>query len=89
MKNFTFLSLLILSLTTTFAQEFQGKAYYYISKTKMDPNFRRKNIPPERKQRIMERIKSNLEKNYELDFDSTASLFYEEERLDVSEEMDV
>ena len=25
----------------------------------------------------MERIKSNLEKNYELDFDSTASLFYE------------
>ena len=82
MKNFTFLSLLILSLTTTFAQEFQGKAYY-ISKTKMDPNFG-KNIPPERKQRIMERIKSNLEKNYELDFDSTASLFYEEERLDVS-----
>ncbi len=56
MKNFTFLSLLILSLTTTFAQEFQGKAYY-ISKTKMDPNFG-KNIPPERKQRIMERIKS-------------------------------
>ncbi|MGB0395190.1 MAG: GLPGLI family protein, partial [Flavobacteriaceae bacterium] len=82
MKNFTFLSLLILSLTTTFAQEFQGKAYY-ISKTKMDPNFG-KNIPPERKQRIMERIKSNLEKNYELDFNSTASLFYEEERLDVS-----
>ena len=49
----------------------------------MDPNFG-KNIPPERKQRIIERMKSNMEKNYELDFSSTASLFYEEERLDVS-----
>ena len=49
----------------------------------MDPNFG-ENIPPERKQRIMERMKSNLEKNYELDFNSTASLFYEEERLDNS-----
>ena len=84
MKNFTFLSLLIFALTTSFAQEFQGKAYY-MSKTKMDPNFG-KNIPPERKQRIMERMKSNLEKNYELDFNSTASLFYEEERLDNSGE---
>lgn len=82
MKNFTFLSLIIFSLTTTFAQEFQGKAYY-MSKNKMDPNFG-ENIPPERKQRIMERMKSNLEKNYELDFNSTASLFYEEERLDNS-----
>ena len=82
MKNFTLLLLLILSLTATFAQEFQGKAYY-ISKTKMDPNFG-KNIPPERKQRIMESMKFNLEKTYELDFNSTASLFYEEERLDVS-----
>ncbi len=82
MKNFTFLSLIIFSLTTTFAQEFQGKAYY-MSKTKMDSNFG-KNIPPERKQRIMERLKSNMEKNYELDFNSTSSLFYEEERLGVS-----
>ncbi len=82
MKNFTFLSLLIFSLTTMFAQNFQGKAFY-TSKTKMDPNFG-KNIPPERKQRIIERMKSNMEKNYELDFSSTASLFYEEKRLDVS-----
>ena len=83
MKNFTFISLLFLSLTTIFAQEFQGKAYY-MSKTTMDSNFGA-NIPPERKQRFMERMKSNLEKNYELDFNSTASSFYEEERLDNSQ----
>ena len=83
MKNFTFTLLFILSLTTTFAQEFQGKAYY-MSKTKMDSNFG-ENIPPERKQRIMERMKSNMEKNYELDFNITSSSFYEEERLDNSQ----
>ena len=82
MKNFTFTLLFILSLTTIFAQEFQGKAYYK-SKTKMDSNFG-KNIPPERKQRIMKRMKSSMEKNYELDFNSTSSSFYEEERLDNS-----
>ena len=60
MKNITFLFLLIFSLTTMFAQNFQGKAFYK-SKTKMDPNFG-KNIPPERKQRIIERMKSNMEK---------------------------
>ena len=82
MKNYILLLLLSLITVNSFAQEFQGKAYY-MSKTKMDPNFG-KNMPPERKQRMMERLKSNLEKNYELDFNSTSSLFYEEERLDVS-----
>ena len=60
MKNYIFLLLLSLITLNSFAQEFQGKAFY-ISKTKMDPNFG-KNMPPERKQRIMERLKSNLEK---------------------------
>ena len=82
MKNYILLLLLSLITLNSFAQEFQGKAYY-MSKTKMDPNFG-KNMPPERKQRMMERLKSNLEKNYELDFNSTSSLFYEEERLGVS-----
>ena len=64
MKNYIFLLLLSLITLNSFAQVFQGKAFY-ISKTKMDPNFG-KNMPPERKQRIMERLKSNLEKNYAL-----------------------
>ena len=82
MKNLILISLIIFTLKATFSQEFQGKAYY-MSKTKIDPNFGQ-NMPPERKQRIMERMKSNSEKSYELDFDSTSSLFYEEERLDNS-----
>ena len=86
MKNITFLFLLIFSLTTMFAQNFQGKAFY-TSKTKMDPNFGKTSL--QRKQRIIERMKSNMEKNYELDFSSTASLFYEEERLISLVETDV
>ena len=82
MKYLILISLIIFTLKATFSQEFQGKAYY-MSKTKIDPNFGQ-NMPPERKQRIMERMKSNSEKSYELDFDSTSSLFYEEERLDNS-----
>ena len=82
MKNYILLLLLSLITVNSFAQEFHGKAYY-MSKTKMNPNFG-KNMPPERKQRMMERLKSSLEKNYELDFNSTSSLFYEEERLGVS-----
>ncbi|MEK9516561.1 MAG: GLPGLI family protein [Flavobacteriaceae bacterium] len=82
MKNYN--SFLLLSLVTfsLFAQDFQGKAYY-MSKSKINPEFG-KNIPPERKKRIMERMKSDMEKTYVLDFNSTVSLFYEEERLDVS-----
>lgn len=82
MKIYISILLIIIVTTTTFAQEFQGKAYY-MSKTKMNSDFG-KNIPPERKERIMKRMKSNLEKNYELDFNSSVSLFYEQKQLDVS-----
>ena len=78
MKNH-FLHLLTLLITFTgVAQEFQGKAYY-MSKTTIDPNFG-KNMPPDRKKRIIDRMKSSMEKNYELTFNSTVSLFYEQEK---------
>ena len=50
MKNYILLLLLSLITVNSFAQEFHGKAYY-MSKTKMNPNFG-KNMPPERKQRM-------------------------------------
>ena len=65
------------------AQEFQGKAYY-VSKTVLNTDFI-KNIPPERRGRVLSRMKSNSEKNYVLDFNTTSSLFEEEVQLESME----
>ena len=64
------------------AQEFQGKAYY-MSKTILNTDFI-KNIPPERRERVLSRMKSNSEKNYVLDFNTTSSLFKEEVQLETT-----
>ena len=74
--------LLFLITANIVAQEFQGSAFY-IAKTNINTDFT-KNIPIERRQYVIDRIKSNSEKNYQLDFNNTGSLFYEEQRLDVS-----
>ena len=71
-----------LAIANIGAQEFQGSAFY-LAKTNIDTGFT-KNIPIERRQYVIDRIKSNSEKNYQLDFNNTGSLFYEEQRLDVS-----
>ena len=62
------------------AQEFQGKAYY-ISKTILNTDFI-KNIPLERRKQVLSRMRSNSEKNYILDFNTTSSLFEEEVQLE-------
>lgn len=64
------------------AQEFQGKAIYQ-SKTTIDLDLDSRQIPEERKQRIRERMKSQMERSYELTFDRTASLYVQEEKLEV------
>ena len=74
--------LLFLITANIGAQEFQGSAFY-LAKTNINTDFT-KNIPIERRQYVIDRIKSNSEKNYQLDFNNTGSLFYEEQRLDVS-----
>lgn len=74
--------MLFLITANIVAQEFQGSAFY-IAKTNINTDFT-KNIPIERRQYVIDRIKSNSEKNYQLDFNNTSSLFYEEERLDIS-----
>ena len=74
--------MLFLATVNIGAQEFQGSAFY-LAKTNINTDFT-KNIPIERRQYVIDRIKSNSEKNYQLDFNNTGSLFYEEQRLDVS-----
>lgn len=82
-KHFAVFCFAILMSFTAFAQkDFQGVATY-LSKTTMDmDNFGGREMSPERKKMIKERMKSFLEKTYVLTFSKTESLYKEEERLD-------
>lgn len=82
-KTLTVICLTLFSLTCAFAQQdFQGKAYY-ASKTTVDmDNFGGREMSPERKKMIMDRMKSFLEKNYTLTFNKTESSYKEEEQLE-------
>lgn len=67
------------------AQEFQGMAVYQ-SKTSME-NFKarmsgNKDITPEMQKTMEERMKSMFEKTFILNFDKSASIYKEEEKLD-------
>ena len=82
-KSIQYIYILLFLITANIgAQEFQGSAFY-TAKTNVNTDFT-KNIPIERRQYVINRIKSNSKKNYQLDFNNTSSLFYEEQRLDVS-----
>lgn len=69
--------------TTAFAQQdFQGKAYY-MSKTTMDlDQWGGREMTPEQKKRIEERMKSFLEKEYILTFNKEESIYKEDEKLE-------
>ena len=84
---------LILSLTGVFfvclgvqAQEFQGMAVYESKtsiaefKARIEGN---KNLTPEIKKSIEDRMNKMSEKTFVLNFDKTASIYKEEEKLDV------
>ncbi len=66
--------------TTAFTQQdFQGKAYY-MSKTTMDlDQWGGREMTPEQKKRIEERMKSFLEKEYILTFNKEESIYKEDE----------
>ncbi|MEO9513401.1 MAG: GLPGLI family protein [Flavobacteriaceae bacterium] len=81
-KQLLILLLGICCFNFAIAQEFQGKAIYQ-SKTTVDVNLDNREISEEQKQRIRERVKNNLERSYELTFDRTASLYVQEEKLEV------
>ncbi|MEJ6793308.1 MAG: GLPGLI family protein [Lacinutrix sp.] len=67
----------------TFAQDdFQGQATY-MSKTSVDMDaWGGKEMSPERKKMIMERMKSMFEKTFILTFNKTESMYVEDEKLD-------
>jgi len=76
-------SLIFLSLSVVSAQDFQGKAIYQ-TKTKVEMDLAGSGIPADRIKMIEERMKSQLEKTFELTFNKTASIYKEEEKLDQS-----
>lgn len=84
--SFAVIFFTILSAT---AQDFQGMAVYE-SKTSLGddmPKIESKEITPEMRKMIEERMKSMFEKTFVLKFDKTASLYSEEEKLDAGDEM--
>ena len=75
--------LLLLASSMAFAQDFQGKAIYQ-TKTTLDMDLAGSGIPADRIKMIKERMKSQLEKTFELSFDKVASIYKEEDKLDQS-----
>ena len=73
---------LLISSAFVFAQDFQGKAYYF-SKTSPDmDSWGGQQMSEAQKKQIAERMRSMFEKTYILTFDKEASIFKEEEVLE-------
>ncbi|APQ16636.1 GLPGLI family protein [Maribacter hydrothermalis] len=82
MKYNWFVAFMIVFLSVGLqAQDFQGKAVYQ-SKTQVNFDFGNRNIPEDRKKDMMARIKRANEKTFVLNFDKTASIYKEEEKLE-------
>lgn len=86
MKNiFYTLTLLLTFITSNAQKDFQGMAVYESKtstadfKTKFEGN---KEITPEMQKMIEERMRKAFEKTFILNFDKTASIYKEEEKLD-------
>ena len=84
MKKIIITSLLLVSMFSN-AQNFQGVAVYEskTSTAEMMKNFgENREITPEMQKNIEERMKRMFEKTFILNFDKTASIYKEEEKLD-------
>jgi GLPGLI family protein len=76
---------MLLSHFCMMAQDFQGMAVYESKTSTADFKARiseNKNITPEMQKNIEERMKSMFEKRFILNFDKSASIYKEEEKLD-------
>lgn len=70
------------SVVTLHAQDFQGMAVYESKTSTGDFKMDSPQITPEMQKMIQERMKKAFEKTFILNFDKSASLYKEEERLD-------
>ncbi|GAB5565402.1 MAG: GLPGLI family protein [Winogradskyella sp.] len=78
------IAVLLFSLTTVLsAQDFQGKAYYQTKTTMNLDEWGGREMSPERKKMIQERMKSFLEKQYVLTFNKEESVYKEDEKLEM------
>jgi len=85
MKNLLFNFAAVLTLFSAGAQNFQGLAIYESKTSTADFQARmgeNKEISPEVQKRIQEGMKSMFEKTFILNFDQTASIYKEEEKLE-------
>ena len=86
MNNFLLrITIVITAFITSFmsAQEFQGQAFYQ-SKTTIEMDLAGSGMPADRIKMIQDRMKSQLENTYVLNFNKTASTYKKEEKLDQS-----
>ena len=80
-RNIFLLLLFLLGNHITSAQNFQGKAFYF-SKSKMNLGSWGARMSEAQKKQIKERLKNRLEKTYILSFNTTESVFIEEDKID-------
>lgn len=71
-----------LCFSNTFAQNFQGIAYYASQTNMKDFNITMEGMTPDVKEKMMEKMKKAFEKNYILTFTNFESVYSEEEKLD-------
>ena len=85
MKNLAIITFFLFSFAAFAQNEFQGMAVYESKtstsdfKSRMEGN---KNITPDMQKMIEERMKKMFEKTFILNFDKSASIYKEEEKLD-------
>jgi len=80
-KTVILLLSVFISSSTLFAQDFQGKAYYF-SKSTMELGSFGDRMSEAQKKQVFENLKNRLEKTYILSFNKEESLFKEEDKLD-------
>ena len=80
-KAYQIVLIVLLISSATYAQNFQGKAYYF-SKSNLELGSFGATMSEAQKKQIQERLKNRLEKTYILTFNKEESVFKEEDKLD-------
>jgi GLPGLI family protein len=81
MKTLFFSSAFLWLTLSSFAQNFQGIAYYSSQTSMKNFNFTSDDMTPDVKEKMMESMKKAFEKNYVLSFNTVESIYSEEEKL--------